>query len=279
MLYVSDPDACKVPDGDAVFATGWPTAGYVAEYPASKGQKFYLVQDFAPWLAPQDRLEATWRQPFQKVTDSRWLYEKVCSAEGGHRNTVNIPIGIDHQRFRLTADIGRRPKGASMFYGSAAYKKPEDGISALQIAKQRHPDMAVTVFGQARNKPKRLPSWAAYQGNVPEQSLVAIYNSSSIFLCSSVAEGFALPPAEAMACGCAVVSTDCGGNREYAEHGVTALLSPPGDPEALAKNLLRVLQDDDLRIRLALEGHRRIQAFTWERSTNLLEEFIETRVR
>jgi glycosyltransferase involved in cell wall biosynthesis len=137
----------------------------------------------------------------------------------------------------------------------------------------------VAVFGQRSKKPADLPGWISYQGNVSEESLVAIYNSSSIFLCSSAAEGFALPPAEAMACGCAVVSTDCGGNREYAVHDVTALLSPPRDPEALAMNLLRVLEDDGVRIRLASEGHSRIQAFTWQRSTDLLEEFIEAGVR
>lgn len=279
IIIVPEPSARHLPDADAVFATAWQTAEYVAEYPPSKGRKFYLVQDFGSFFGPTDRLEATWRQPFQKVTDSRWLYEQVCSAEGGHRNTVNIPIGIDHKRFRVTADIGRRPKRVSMFYGYAGYKAPEDGISALEIAKQRHPDTGVVIFGQRDEKPRNIPSWASYQGNVSEESLIAIYNSSSIFVCSSLAEGFALPPAEAMACGCAVVSTDCGGNREYAEHGVTALLSPPRDPEALAMNLLRLLEDDDLRIRLASEGHRRIQAFTWQRSTDLLEEFIEARVR
>ncbi len=278
MLYVSDLDASKVPDGDAVFATAWRTAECVAEYPAAKGRKFYLVMDFEPWLGPRNRLEATWRQPFQKVTISRWLYEQVCSAEGGPGNTVNIPIGIDHQRFRLTADIGPRPKRCAMFYGYAGYKAPEDGISALEFAKQRHPDLGVVFFGQAVLKPRNIPSWASYRRNVAERSLIAIYNSASIFVCSSLAEGFALPPAEAMACGCAVVSTDCGGNREYAEHGVTALLSPPRDPEPLAKNLLRLLEDQDLRIRLAWEGHRRIQAFTWERSTDQLEQFIQKQV-
>ena len=274
MLYVSDLHASKVPEGDTVFATWWPTAEYVAEYPASKGRKFYLVQDFEPWSGPKDRLEATWRQPFQKVTVSRWLYDQVCKVEGTHQNTVNIPNGVDHKRFRLTADIGSRPKRATMFYGYASYKAPEDGVSALEIAKQQHPDMGVTVFGQLDQKPRNIPSWASYQGNVSERSLIAIYNSSSIFVCSSMAEGFALPPAEAMACGCAVVSTDCGGVREFAEHEVTALLSPPRDPEALAHNILRLLKDDGLRQRLARSGHERIQGFSWERSTDRLEDLI-----
>jgi len=65
-----------------------------------------------------------------------------------------------------------------------------------------------------------------------------------------------------MACGCGVVATDSGGIREYAEHEKTALLSPPRDPEALAKNLLCLLEDDNLRIQLAEAGHKHIQEFT-----------------
>ncbi len=138
--------------------------------------------------------------------------------------------------------------------------------------------MGGVVFGQRDRKPRNIPSWASYQGNASEKSLIAIYNSSSIFVCSSLAEGFALPPAEAMACGCAVVSTDCGGIREFAEHEVTAFLSPPRDPAVLARNLIRVLDDDALCVRLAEAGNRGIRQFTWERSTDQLERFIQGQV-
>jgi len=278
MLYVPDLQACYMPRADAVFATEMRTTDFVATYPPSKGRGFYLVMDFPPFFGPGGKVEETWRLPLQKVTISRWLYEQVCSVEGDHRNTVNIPIAVDQQRFRLTADICRRPKRATMFYGHLSYKAPEDGISALEIAKQRHPDMGVVIFGPAVPKPWNIPSWASYQGNVSEENLIAIYNSSSIFVCSSLAEGFAFPPAEAMACGCAVASTDCGGIREFADDEGTALLSPPRDPEALARNIIRLLDDDGLRQRLAAAGHERIQSFTWERSTDQLEQFIRQQI-
>jgi glycosyltransferase involved in cell wall biosynthesis len=50
---------------------------------------------------------------------------------------------------------------------------------------------------------------------------------------------------------------------------------PPRHPEALADNILRLLKDDDLRIRLAKAGYERIQEFTWERSTDLLEKALK----
>ena len=66
--------------------------------------------------------------------------------------------------------------------------------------------------------------------------------------------------------------------KDYAEHNVTAILSPPQNPLALAKNLLLLLEDDELRIRLAKKGQEHINQFTWENSGRLLEEFITTHI-
>jgi len=79
---------------------------------------------------------------------------------------------------------------------------------------------------------------------------------------------------EAMACGCAVAATDIAGIRESATDGVTALLSPARDPESLANNIIRLLGDEDLRVKLARAGNEHVRSFTWERSTTLLEAFL-----
>ena len=130
-----------------------------------------------------------------------------------------------------------------------------------------------------RRRPASLPAWSRYGGNVTNQRLRTLYNGSRIYVCSSFAEGFALPPAEAMACGCAVAATDCGGIREFAVNDVNALLSAPGDADALARNIIRLLEDDQLRVRLAIAGHQLISRFSWETAANTLEELIGIEVR
>jgi glycosyltransferase involved in cell wall biosynthesis len=77
-----------------------------------------------------------------------------------------------------------------------------------------------------------------------------------------------------MACGCAVAAVDNGGHREFAQHESTALLSPPKDAAALAGNILRLVQDPDLRMRIAQAGNAYIRNFTWDKSVNLFEKAI-----
>lgn len=87
-------------------------------------------------------------------------------------------------------------------------------------------------------------------------------------------EGWGLPPAEAMACGCVFVGTDSGGCRDYAINNETALLSPPRDQKSLLDNLCRVIENRELRRTLQERGTAFVRTFTWERSGAALEQYI-----
>lgn len=272
ILISSNLNEKFIPEGDVIVATAWQTAAWVAKQPSTRGRKFYLMQDFYPWLASKDELETTWHLPLKKIAVSRWLRDNVTQAV--ETDVTVIPNGIDHKIFRLLNDFAGRPPRVTMLFSPVNYKAADDGLQALEMCKRYHPELMVSLFGPTL--PKRIPDWVTYQKNIPDTRLAELFNQSKIYLCSSLAEGFALPPAEAMACGCAVVSTDCGGICEYAEHEINALLSPPEDPRALAQNVLRLLEDDDLRVRLARAGNERIKEFTWEKAVKKLEAtFVE----
>jgi hypothetical protein len=91
--------------------------------------------------------------------------------------------------------------------------------------------------------------------------MIQAYRQADIFLALGFPEGFALPPLEAMACGCAVVGFTGGGGSDFMHDGETALVVPDGDAGALAKALGRVLADSDLKEVLRRNGRREALRF------------------
>lgn len=272
LLFVPALEQQFIPDGDAVVASGWQTAGPVVNLPVAKGNKFYLIQHYEACMGPADIVDATWRLPLRKIVISKWLLElgkKLTSDE-----LTYIPNAIDHEHYRLTRPVeGRRPKVAMMF-SKVPFKGAADGVEALRIAREKHPELSAVFFGTSRLKPK-VPRWVEYYKNPPQDFIVReIYNNSSIFLCPSISEGFALPPAEAAACGCAVVATDNGGIRDFIESNITGLLSPPRDPKALADNISLLLENEGLRVGLAKACNSRVRGLSWERSASALERLV-----
>lgn len=81
-----------------------------------------------------------------------------------------------------------------------------------------------------------------------------------IFVLPSQAEGISNTLLEAMACGCAPVATDVGGNTELVEPESNGLLVPAQDSEALAEALARLVDEPALRLRLAQASLARARA-------------------
>ncbi len=271
LFFVSGLDSRFIPEADATFATYWRTAEYLIKYPPSKGRKFYLIQGYEIWAGPDDRIEATWRFPMHKVVISGWLYD--LGKRLGAQSMRHIPNAVDHRHFRIVDTLGARRHGIISVYHFRPMKGSQDLLSVFWGLHDRYPDARITMFGTDR-KGAEIPDWIDYFQN-PSQNLIRdLYNHHAIYVSASYSEGWALPPAEAMACGCAFVGTDSGGLRDYAINGRTALLSPPGDRKAIFENLCRVIEDPELRNRLQKAGTEYIRQFTWEKSGALLETYL-----
>jgi glycosyltransferase involved in cell wall biosynthesis len=102
-----------------------------------------------------------------------------------------------------------------------------------------------------------------------------VYNATRVLAQTSYHEGFGLTAVEAMACGAALVTTNGGGSRDYAFDGETARVVPPGDASAIAERVEELLADESRRCALAEAGTRLVRQFTWDRSGEQLEEFLE----
>jgi glycosyltransferase involved in cell wall biosynthesis len=262
-----------VPDGDVVFATAYQTAFSVNRYSERKGSKFYLIQSYESWSGPEERVRASWSLPLHKVVISRWLLNTAVSfGEAGR--TDYIPIGLDFSHFKITTPIDQRqvPRVCMLAHPNEI-KGTNDGLTALEIVRSEMPELQAVLFG-THPRSSWLPDWIEYEQLPSLERLLTIYNSCQAFLHPSWQEGWGLPAAEAMACGCALVSTANYGVMEFAADGETALFAPVKAPAELAKQLLLVLHDEELRHRIARNGSERIQYFTWDRAVESLEKLL-----
>ncbi len=272
LSLVTDLSERHIPDADVIFATACETAFPVAAYSAGKGKKFYLIQSYESWNQPEEVVRASWKLPLHKVVISRQLLE--IAAELGERyRTTHVPNGIDFSDFQFLTPLDQRELRIGMLAHPNEAKGTKDGLQALELVKQKYPELQAILFG-TEPRLKCVPDWVSYERQPAKATLIDLYNSCRIFLNPSWTEGWGLTSAEAMACGCALVTADNGGAAEFSVDGESALVVPVKQPQLLADRILRLLDDDELRMRIALSGHNSIQQFTWERAVNSLVEAI-----
>lgn len=101
-------------------------------------------------------------------------------------------------------------------------------------------------------------------GYVSEERLKYEYETSAIFVLPSSAESFGIVLLEAMASGCAIITTNATGCPEVV--GDTALLIRPKSPEDVRNALIKLINNDELRGELGFKARKRVEEeFTWEK--------------
>src|SRR5574337_435216 len=197
-LVVPTLEEKYIPDADKIIATDWVPANWINGYGRQKGAKKYFIQ---VWLEDMPEVDKAWKLNLTKIVCSRWLRSK---AEEFGEKAIIVPNAIDTQVFRVITPIEQRNHfSLGMLYHTESFKGFDDGFKAILIAKERHPEVSLKLFG-VFPKPGNMPSWVSYSKNPSCEELVRLYNSISIFVNSSLIESWGLPPAEAMTCGCAV---------------------------------------------------------------------------
>ena len=162
---------------------------------------------------------------------------------------------------------------------------PRKGIRFLVEAaaqlKPRFPDLKVVVAGDGFERPDLIALAerlgiardVTFLGWVPNSELPPYYRAAALSVIPSLEEGFGIPAAEAMGCETAVVASDAGGLPEVVEHGVTGLIVPRGDANALAGAIGELLADPARRARMGQAGRERaLRLFDWDRSAEQFEQ-------
>ncbi|MGH9024719.1 MAG: glycosyltransferase family 4 protein [Acidimicrobiia bacterium] len=268
--FVEQVDYASFPDADFIFTMseqdGVPPARY--------GLPLITIRAYGLYRKTEN--ERPYYAPYPKVVPARWLVDVGRRMGVPEQQLVLVPNGVDHEKYRLIRPIEGRAARVSMVHSNHPTKGSTVGLAALAMVKEVVPEIEVVVFGHTKPRHQVAP-WIIYRHDPPQREIVdEIYNGSAVFISPSIVEGFGKPCVEAMACGCALVTTDNGGSRDYAIDGETALVCPPKDSRAMATNIVNLLRDEGQRVGLARRGREYVERFDWDRSAETLERFLVT---
>jgi len=194
--------------------------------------------------------------------------------------TVIVPNIVDLARFSPRPEGSGAGGGAHLvvtrnlepIYDNAT------AIRALARVRRQRPDARLTIAGtgpelaplQALARELGLAEAVSFAGRLERDAIAALYRDADVALNPSTVDNMPNSVLEALASGVPVVSTDVGGVRHIARDGVSALLVPPRDPQAMAAAVLRLLGDADEAQRLAVAGLERVREFGWPRVASTL---------
>ena len=204
--------------------------------------------------------------------------EAILRCLGIARKSRVIPTGIDPAPFAHTR---KQHDGVNVTYVGRleSVKGVDDFLAAAVPLKRELPQLHARVVGWYK---ERHPLVERYQNDVEftglREDIPAVLGETDIFVLPSYSEGLSNALMEAMASGCACIASDVGGNRFLLQNGVSGLLFPAGDIEALRAHIRRLTQDQAKRKTMGEAARKRIDdIFAWEKVGEQYKTFFAAR--
>lgn len=157
-------------------------------------------------------------------------------------------------------------------------KRIQKVIKAAELLYRRYPSLRLLLFDTPSGSPRldarqmlqtRVP--VTFYFALPQERMTELYSQADIFVSAEKRAGWSNPCAEAMACKVPVVCSPSG-TRDFAVDGETALVFRFRYPFLIAKKIRRLIEDRDLRERIAEKGYRKIQQYTWSNLVDKLQK-------
>jgi mannosyltransferase len=237
---------------------------------------------------------------------TRWLIRRMdaiiatsdLSASFLKRAATVIPHGVDTDRYTppedraaAFAEAGLPGRYAIGCFGRVRAQKGTDVfVEAMCRLLPRYPDFTAVIVGAiaveqtsfANDLKKRieaagLGSRIVMTGELPVEEVQHWYQRLTIYAFTSRNEGFGLTLIEAMAVGAALVASRAGAAELVVEDGVTGVLTPPGDVDAMVAALEPLMRDPAACAVMGARGRERVvEKFSLDAEANRIAEVYRT---
>lgn len=165
-------------------------------------------------------------------------------------------------------------------------KNFKDAVKAWKTVAEKHPDWTLDIYG-AGSLEKELKSQIEELSLEGKVRLMGLSNnirqqmlSSSMLLMTSIFEGFPMVLLEAAEVGLPAISYDCPkGPSDIIDNGKTGYIITPGDTEALAQAVCKIIEDENLRYTLGKAAREKAEMFRIDKTMALWNDLFEELTR
>lgn len=253
---------------EIIVAAGMECSAQLDVFSDLSNPKLQYSHGLTPWIPEVTKKALSLDIP--KIAVSSSIVEQAKSVSKGEFLAV-VPNGIDPNEYFPDNSRNRR-NGIGTIFSDHSAKDPKTILSVLELLRGKLPNTPQYIFGSSR-RPREITSKSyAYFPTVAHARQK--YSSSLVWFMASRWEGFSMPVLEAMACGCAVVATDCGGTRDIITHGENGFLVEVGDVSGIVDRVDELLKNEALRKKFVRKSQETVNSFSWENAIGKLESVL-----
>lgn len=233
----------------------------------------HLVGGFHKRLYARFMFDAVRRRADAILTISRFTRDELIRYTGvGRQQIYPIHLGVDESWFEVPSAGNPYGKPYLLYVGNI---KPHKNLGALikafeALAEDIPHDLVLLgkregfITGDSSSvlEARKLRGRVYFTGRVEDATLKQYVLHADALVFPSLYEGFGLPPVEAMAAGCPVISSNAASLPEIC--GDAVLYCDPYNPADIASKIRLLMGDEELRSELRARGSVRARRFTWE---------------
>lgn len=245
----------------------------IGYYPAWEGTQAKLVKRYADWLPVGGLPSSAWVRPEQKRKEMELADLVLAPSEFVRRTVLEFQekkvalarYGVLSEEF-LDGDKGGESKEVTfLFAGQLSVRK--GAALLLQAWRQAElPDANLILAGSwqlAEAKRRELPAGTEFLGPVSRTRLKEIYRVADVLVLPTYFEGRALVVGEAMAAGCAILTTDAAGYDDLLDDSCSRIVGI-GSLDELIVTLRFFSESRDQLLEMKRAARRRAESCTWQ---------------
>jgi len=211
------------------------------------------------------------------ITVSEFSKKEISEAFNYNANNIVVVSNAVNSSFTPSIDHGSKERYL-LLVSSKNYHKNFHGAIAAFSQLAGYGNLSLKIIGAANgsfsemNLTNEHVDNIEFMGRVDDAALIKLYQGALGFVFPSYYEGFGIPPLEAQACGCPVISSNKASMPEVLLD--SALYFDPYNIDDIALHMKELIDDENLRSELREKGYLNVKRFSWYSSASKVNEII-----